>query len=48
MKRQKNQMKEVMLVLPAKNFIKAPFRRGITDYTSEFVLGCLSLLKGKK
>ena len=43
MKRQKNQMEEVMLVLPAKNFIKAPFRRGITDYTLKFVL-CTNIL----
>ena len=43
MKRQKNQMKEVMLVLPAKNFIKALFRRGITDYTLELVL-CANIL----
>ena len=43
MKRQKNQMKEVMLVLPAKNFIKVPFRKGITDFTLELVL-CANIL----
>ena len=43
MKRQKNQMKEVMLVLPTENFIKVLFRRGITDYTLKFVL-CANIL----
>ncbi len=43
MKRQKSQMKEVMLVLPVKNFIKAPFRMGITDCTLKLVL-CANIL----
>ena len=30
MKRQKNQIKEVMLVLPVENYFKALFRKGIT------------------
>ena len=43
MKRQKKSDGRGNVSLPAKNFIKAPFRRGITDYTLEFVL-CTNIL----